>query len=154
MRERHSLTLALGRLRTGTDDCDFRQLSVPSPGVPWRKLHLSAVIEKIPLAIIVTHPQGRIEYANSQAHLLLDMPEGSLPLRDVADFRTGTRFLRALPRHGKVESARWRDQASYSTSRGRQVRVLETLWPVHDVFGDVDCFVHFLQPLHTLPVPI
>jgi PAS domain-containing protein len=112
---------------------------------------LSAVIEKIPLAVIVTHPEGRIDYANAQAHLLLDMPEGSLPSRDVADFRTGTRFLRQKPRYGKFESPRWRDEARYCTARGRQVQVLETLWPVHDAFGDVDCFVHFLQQMQTPP---
>jgi PAS domain-containing protein len=120
--------------------------------VAWKNLRLSSVIEKIPLAIIVTHPEGRIDYANSQAHLLLDMPEGSLPSRDVAEFRIGTRFLRAAPRLGDFESAKWRDQARYCTARGRQVWVLETLWPVHDDFGDVDCFIHFLQALHLPPL--
>jgi hypothetical protein len=63
----------------------------------------------------------------------------------------GTRFARDALRHGKFESARWRDQARYCTGRGRQVWVLETLWPVHDAFGDVDCFIHFLQALHVPP---
>ena len=113
---------------------------------------MSAVIEKIPLAIIVTHLHGRIDYANSQAHLLLDMPEGSLASRDVADFRTGTRFLRTgRPPHG-MESPKWRDEARYCTGRGRQIWVLETLWPVHDPGGGASGFIHFLQALDVPPV--
>ena len=113
---------------------------------------MSAVIEKIPLAVIVTHPEGRIDYANSQAHLLLDMPEGSLSSRDVADFRTGTRFLRTRRHPRDEESPKWRDQARYCTARGRQIWVLETLWPVHDASGGVSCFIHFLQALPIPPV--
>lgn len=113
---------------------------------------LSAVIEKIPLAVLVTHPEGRIDYANSQAHLLLDMPEGTLSSRDVADFRTGTRFLRTGGRRRDAESPRWRDQARYCTGRGRQIWVLETLWPVHDSGGGVSCFIHFLQVLNVPPM--
>jgi PAS domain-containing protein len=120
--------------------------------VCWRNLPLSNVIEKIPLAVIVTRPNGWIDYANSQAHLLLDMPEGSLRTRDVTDFRTSSRFLRRGWPDRSSEFARWRDEARYCTGRGRQVRVLETLWPVHDAAGEVSGFIHFLQALHVSPV--
>jgi PAS domain-containing protein len=119
--------------------------------MPWRTLLLLSVVEKIPLAVIVTLPTGWIDYANSQAHLLLDMPEGSLRSRDVADFRTSSRFLRRGWPDPSSEFVRWRDEARYCTSRGRQVPVLETLWPVHDAAGEVSCFVHFLQALHMAP---
>jgi PAS domain-containing protein len=120
--------------------------------VSWRDLHLANIIEKIPLAVIVTRPNGWIDYANSQAHLLLDMPEGSLRARDVTDFRTSTRFLRPDGFDRTSEFAKWRDEARYCTGRGRQVRVLETLWPVHDAAGEVSCFIHFLQTVHAAPV--
>jgi PAS domain-containing protein len=118
----------------------------------WRHLPLFNVIEKIPLAVIVTRPDGWIDYANSQAHLLLDVPEGSLRARDVTDFRISTRFLRREPAAPPSQFAKWRDEARYCTARGRQVWVLETLWPVHDDAGEVSCFVHFLQALHVAPV--
>ena len=120
--------------------------------VYWRDLQLPDIIEKIPLAVIVTRPNGWIDYANSQAHLLLDMPEGSLRARDVTDFRTSSHFLRQGWADGTSEFAKWRDEARYCTGRGRQVRVLETLWPVHDEAGEVSCFIHFLQTLHVSPV--
>jgi PAS domain-containing protein len=128
-------------------NCQYHPIAVS-----WRTLHLSNIIEKIPLAVIVTRPNGWIDYANSQAHLLLDMPEGSLRARDVTDFRTSSHFLRQGWADGTSEFAKWRDEARYCTGRGRQVRVLETLWPVHDEAGEVSCFIHFLQTLHVSPV--
>jgi PAS domain-containing protein len=120
--------------------------------MPWRNLHLSSVVEKIPLAVIVTLPNGWIDYANAQAYLLLDMPEGSLRSRDVTDFRTSTHFVRTGCLDRSSGFVRWRDEARYCTGRGRQVRVLETLWPVHDEAGEVSCFIHFLQALHASPI--
>jgi PAS domain-containing protein len=120
--------------------------------MPWRTLLLLSVVEKIPLAVIVTLPNGWIDYANSQAHVLLDVPEGSLRARDVMDFRKSSRFVRTGCLDRSSGYARWRDEARYCTARGRQVWVLETLWPVHDSAGEVSCFVHFLQALHGAPV--
>lgn len=118
--------------------------------MPWRDLSSSQLIDRIPLAVLVTRLNGRIEYANPQANALLEArSRRALHGRDVTDFRWGADFRRVVagsaPRPAGF--AQWQDDARYRTSRGKEVWVLETMVPVQDADGKVACFIHFLQEL-------
>jgi PAS domain S-box-containing protein len=118
--------------------------------VPWRDLSSSQLIDRIPLAVLVTRLDGRIEYANPQANALLEArSRRALHGRDVTEFRWGADFRRvvagAAPRSPGY--AQWQDEARYRTVRGEEVWVLETMVPVNDASGEVGCFLHFLQRL-------
>ncbi len=118
--------------------------------MPWRDLSSSQLIDRIPLAVLVTRLDGRIEYANPQAGALLEA-RGRRVLhgRDVTEFRWGANFRRVVGGSAPAAAgfAQWQDEARYRTSRGREVWVLETMIPVKDTAGGVGCFIHFLLPL-------
>ena len=118
--------------------------------MPWRDLTPSQLIDRIPLAVLITRLDGRIEYANPQANTLLEArSRRALHGRDVTEFRWGADFRRVVG--GSSPSAagfkQWQDEARYRTSRGKEVWVLETMVPVQDDEGVVACFIHFLQQL-------
>jgi len=103
----------------------------------------------MPLAVLVTRLNGRIEYANPQANVLLESKSRrALHGRDVTEFRWGADFRRVVG--GSARRAgilQWQDEARYRTSRGKEVWVLETMTPVHEANGKIGCFIHFLQEL-------
>jgi PAS domain S-box-containing protein len=118
--------------------------------VPWRDLSSSQLIDRIPLAVLVTRLDGRIQYANPQANALLEARgRRALHGRDVTEFRWGADFRRVVagsaPRAAGF--AQWQDDARYRTSKGKEVWVLETMIPVQDAEGEVACFIHFLEEL-------
>jgi PAS domain-containing protein len=118
--------------------------------VPWRDLSSSQLIDRIPLAVLVTRLDGRIEYANPQANTLLEArSRRALHGRDVTEFRWGADFRRvvggSVPRASGF--AQWQDDARYRSIRGKEVWVLETMIPVQDAAGEVACFIHFLQEM-------
>jgi PAS domain-containing protein len=118
--------------------------------VPWRDLSSSQLIDRIPLAVLVTRLDGRIEYANPQANALLEArSRRALHGRDIKEFRWGASFRRALAGSAlrKTGFAQWQDDARYRSSRGKEVWVLETMVPVQGSAGEVGCFIHFLQEL-------
>jgi PAS domain S-box-containing protein len=118
--------------------------------VPWRDLSSSQLIDRIPLAVLVTRLDGRIEYANPQANALLEArTRRALHGRDVTEFRWGADFRRVLAGSAtrKTGFAQWQDEARYRGSRGKEVWVLETMIPVHNAGGEIGCFIHFLQEL-------
>jgi len=118
--------------------------------VPWRDLSSSQLIDRIPLAVLITRLDGRIEYANAQANALLEArSRRALHGRDVTEFRWGADFRRvvggAAPRAAGFQQ--WQDEARYRSTRGKEVWVLETMVPVRDAEGEVGCFIHFLEEL-------
>jgi PAS domain S-box-containing protein len=118
--------------------------------VPWRDLTPTQLIDRIPLAVIVTRLDGRIEYANPQANALLEArSRRALHGCDVTEFRWGADFRRVVGGSARRTSGilQWQDEARYRTSRGKEVWVLETMTAVHDTAGEVGCFIHFLQEL-------
>jgi PAS domain S-box-containing protein len=118
--------------------------------VPWRDLSSSQLIDRIPLAVLVTRLDGRIEYANPQANTLLEArSRRALHGRDVTEFRWGADFRRVVGGSARRAAGfvQWQDDARYRTSRGKEVWVLETMIPVRDAEGEIGCFIHFLQEL-------
>ncbi len=118
--------------------------------MPWRDLSPTQLLDRIPLAVLVTRLNGRIQYANPQAHELLELRgRRALYDREVKKYRWGASFRRvvggAVPRAAGF--AQWQDESRYRTSRGKEVWVLETVVPVRDRKGGVGCFIHFLQEL-------
>jgi PAS domain S-box-containing protein len=119
--------------------------------VPWRDLSSSQLIDRMPLAVLVTRLDGRIEYANPQANTLLEArSRRALYGRDVTEFRWGADFRRVVGGSSPSTAGfkQWQDEARYRTTRGKEVWVLETMVPVQDAEDHVACFIHFLQELH------
>jgi PAS domain S-box-containing protein len=116
--------------------------------VPWRDLSAAQLLDRMPIPVLVTRPNGRIEYANGEARTLLGQKKAALAGRDVADFRWGAKFARVLAAATRKGAfSQWQDEARYRGAGGREVWVLETVVPVDEDDGKVGCFLHFLQPL-------
>ena len=107
----------------------------------WRKLGLAEVVEKIPLGVAVTRPDGRIEYANPHLHALLNEPAEGLLGRCLATFR------QVEPGPTPIDGEKWRGESCLRIAAGGAVHVLETVHPVHDESGAIACRIHFLQDL-------
>jgi PAS domain S-box-containing protein len=118
--------------------------------MPWRDLSSPQLLDRMPLAALVTRLDGRIEYANPEACALLAADNAaSLSGRDVTEFRWGAQFLRVLAGAAARRNGfkQWQDEARYRSLRGHELWVLETMVPVNEASGEVACFLHFLQPL-------
>ena len=107
----------------------------------WRKLGLAEVVEKIPIGVAVTRPDGCIEYANPHLHALLKEPAEGLLGRCLAAFRQGE------PSPPPIDGEEWRGESCLRIAAGGAVHVLETVHPVHDESGAIACRIHFLQDL-------
>jgi len=107
----------------------------------WRKLGLAEVVEKIPLGVAVTRPDGRIEYANPHLHALLKESGEGLLGRCLATFRQGE------PSPTPIDGEEWRGEACLRIATGGAIHVLEAVHPVHDESGAIACRIHFLQDL-------
>ena len=102
----------------------------------------------MPIPALVTRPNGRIEYANTEARTLLGLKKMALAGRDVGEFRWGAKFSRVLGAATRKSGfSQWQDEARYRAAGGREVWVLETVVPVNEDAGKVGCFLHFLQLL-------
>jgi diguanylate cyclase (GGDEF)-like protein len=108
----------------------------------WRKLSLAEVVEKIPIGVAVTRPDGRIEYANPHLHALLKEPGEGLLGRCLAAFRQGDE-----PRLAPLDGGEWRGESRLRIAAGGVVHVLEVVHPVHDESGAIACRIHFLRDL-------
>lgn len=107
----------------------------------WRKLGLAEVVEKIPIGVAVTRPDGRIEYANPYLHALLKEPgEGLLGCR-LATFR------QSEPSPPPIDGEEWWGEACLRIATGGAVHVLEAVHAVHDESGTIVCRIHFVQDL-------
>ena len=107
----------------------------------WRKLGLAEVVEKIPIGVAVTRPDGRIEYANPYLHALLKEPgEGLLGCR-LATFRQSESG--PVP----IDGEECWGEACLRIATGGVVHVLEAVHAVHDESGAIACRIHFLQDL-------
>ena len=118
--------------------------------MPWRDLTSAQLLDRMPIAAVVTRLDGRIEYANPEACALLAADDFAvLSGQDIAAFRWGAQFLRVLAGAAARKNGfrQWQDEARYRSLRGVELWVLETMVPVNDAAGEVGCFLHFLQPL-------
>ncbi|OGA06038.1 MAG: hypothetical protein A3D95_15495 [Betaproteobacteria bacterium RIFCSPHIGHO2_12_FULL_69_13] len=113
----------------------------------WRTLSLSEIVEQIPVGVVITRRDGRIDFANARAHMLLGAGETLLAGRDIALIRTESRFAPARAQASRQGHAQWQDLSSWRTLSGSRVCALETIVPMVDEDGEVRYFVHFLQQL-------
>jgi len=107
----------------------------------WRKLSLAEVVEKIPIGVVVTRRDGRIEYANPYLHALLEEPGKGLIGRRLATLRQTE--ASAPP----IDGEEWRGESCLRIAAGSAIHVLEAVHPVHDESGAIACRIHFLQDL-------
>lgn len=111
--------------------------------MPWRDVPLSELIEAIPVAMLVTRLDGRIDYANARACALLAPAGEALAGRDIGELRASARFLRGREAGGARHG--WQDEAEYAGPGGAALKVIETLLPLAAAEGGVEGFLHFLQ---------
>ena len=105
----------------------------------WRKLNLAAIIEQVPIGVVVTRLDGRIEYANPHFHALIEARNGALHGRDLATLRCDGA--------GPHDGGRAPGESRLRTSTGGAIHVSEAVYPLHGKDGAVACFIHFLQDL-------
>ncbi|HXJ09489.1 MAG TPA: PAS domain-containing protein [Burkholderiales bacterium] len=116
--------------------------------MPWRDLSAAQLLDRMPVPVFVTRPNGRIEYANLEARTLVGVKKAAVAGRDIVEFRWGAKFARILAAATRKGTfSQWQDEARYRGAGGREVWVLETVVPVEEDSGKVGCFLHFLQPL-------
>lgn len=106
----------------------------------WRSLSLSKIIEQIPIGVVVTRPDGRIEYANPRAQALLDEHE-TLAGRELAAFRLGD------PVGLTSDGEGWRGESRFGRRAGHATHVLEAVYSVRRVDGRLAWRIHFLEDL-------
>ncbi len=70
----------------------------------WQKHRFTKVIEQIPIVVVVTLPDGAIEYANSPLHRLLGLNAAQLSKVDLAQFRVAGAAPPARGRNGDGRS--------------------------------------------------
>lgn len=115
----------------------------------WRELPLETIVESIPVAVMVAARDGRIDYANARARLLLGAQKGSLAGRELGTLRVRPRFAPpTAPNAGE-----WQDLSSWRTLSGGRVYALETVVALCDENGEPRYFVHFLQQLSAALAP-
>jgi PAS domain S-box-containing protein len=110
---------------------------------------LSQVVEQSPVAILITSPDGVIEYANRkfcevsgypQEELLGQTPELLKSSQTPDDFYRG---LRARLREGK----KWEGEYVNRAKDGRQFTVRANLFPIFDEGGAVTHFVEIMEDI-------
>lgn len=107
----------------------------------WRSLSLSKIIEQIPIGVVITRPDGRIEYANSRAQALLDGRGKALAGRELAALRVGDPVGLA----GDGED--WQGESRFGCRAGHTTHVFEAVYPVRRAGGKLACRIHFLEDL-------
>lgn len=119
----------------------------------WRTLSLSEVVEQIPVGVLITRRDGRVDFANARAHDLLAGGETPLAGRDIALLRTQSRFATTRAQGSPPNPTPRQDLSSWRSLSGSRVCALETTVPVCDERGEVRYFVHFLQQLSPSAMP-
>lgn len=102
----------------------------------WRNLALASLIERLHLAVAVTRPDGRIEYANPCLQALLAAPDGQLLGQRLDTFRKNP-----VP----IDGAVWQGESRFRTQAGNEIEVLEAVYPLRDERRVVAYLIHFLQ---------
>lgn len=100
----------------------------------WRKLSLASVVGQIPVGVVITRADGRIDYVNPYFETLL---------RARLDSLLGCRLdaLRC------PDGDRRQREACFRSGEGRLVYVQETIHPIRNGEGVPACFLHFLKDL-------
>ncbi len=96
----------------------------------WRQLSLASIAGCIPVGVVITRPDGCIEYANPHLEALLRTSAGALLGQKLDAYR------RASPR----------GESCFRSSEGAIVHVQETIYPLRED-GAAGGAVHFLKDL-------
>lgn len=107
----------------------------------WRKLSVARIIERIPIGVAVTRPDGRIEHANPHLQALLEEPVDRLVGRPLTSFRLSG--IDPVPLDGEA----WQGESHLRNAARGDIHVFEAIYPMRHKRGALAYLIHFFQDL-------
>lgn len=117
----------------------------------WRQHGLSQAIDRLPIAVAVTLPDGVFEYANRCLARLLGLNQSRIARGSLTELRPAAQAVLGREIRASLLAGRpWQGETQLRTQSGETSCFLEWACPLRDETGTITHFAHFLQDMSGL----